>query len=156
MKTKDLNRLIYNPLWISTLLHYFLSGAAKSTTKQIKFELVYLAVPFLFDERLILKLESRTAKSTFSTLFDTIESKNCLIGMDRKISSFTEVTNNALLILGNKVTIDKGGYIHTSDCLDYRKMEDSLRDCCKAAHNLGLILAKEPYREIFLKIGAAA
>lgn len=156
MKTQDLYHLTYNPIWISTLLHFFLSGAAKSKTKQIKFELVYLAVPFLFNEKMISKLESKTARSTFSTLFDTIESKNCLIGMDRKISAFTEVTNNALLIIGDKVTIDDGGYIYTSDCLDYRKTEDSLRDYFKAAYNLGLILAKEHYREIFLKIGASA
>ena len=156
MKTQDLYRLIYNPIWISRLLHYFLSGVAKSKTKQIKFELVYFAVPVLLDKEMISNLESKTARSTFSTLFDTIESKKCLIGMDKKIYAFTEVTNDALLILADKVAIGDGGYIHTSDCLDYRKTEDSLRDYFKAAYNLGLILAKEHYREIFLKIGASA
>lgn len=156
MKTKDLNRLIYNPIWVSTLLHYFLSGVAQSKTKKIKFELIYLALPFLFDKRLKTNLESRTARSTFTTLFDTIDSKNCLIGMDGRISLFTEVTNKGLVAIGDKITIDIGGYIHTSDGLDYRKMDTCLRNYYKAAYNLGLILAKEPYREIFLKIGATA
>jgi len=47
MKIQDINRLINNPVWHSYLLHYFLSGAAESKNQKIKFELIYLALPFL-------------------------------------------------------------------------------------------------------------
>lgn len=156
MKIQDINRLIYNPIWIGMLLHYFLSGATVSNNKKIKFELIYLALPFLFDEKLITKLTSSNTRSTFSSLFNELELKNCLIGMDKKITDFTGITNKALVILGDKIIISEGGYIHTSDCLKYQKIEVDFKYYCKAAHNLGTILAKENYREIFLKIGAAA
>lgn len=156
MKIQDINRLIYNPIWIGTLLHYFLSGATSSNNKKIKFELIYLALPFLFDEKLIIKLTSSNTLSTFSSLLNSIELKNRLIGMDKKIMDFTEITNKALVILGNKIIITDGGYIHIQDCVNYQDIEDGFRDYRKAAFNLGTILAKENYRKIFLIIGAAA
>lgn len=156
MKIQDINRLIYNPIWIGTLLHYFLSGVTVSNNKKIKFELIYLALPFLFDEKLKTKLTSSNTRSTFSSLFNEIELKNRLIGMDKKITDFTGVTNKALVILGSKIIITDGGYIHTPYCcVHYQKIEDGFRDYYKAAYNLGTILAKENYMEIFLKIGAA-
>lgn len=156
MKIDDLNRLIYNPIWISTLLHYFLSGATDSKNKKIKFELIYLALPFLFDDKLMSKLASRNTRSTFSTLFKENELKIRLINIENKIASFSEMTNKALVMLGKRITITDGGYIHTTDCLNYHASEDDLRNYCKAAYNLGIILAKEHYRDIFLKIGAAS
>jgi len=121
MKIQDTNRLIYNPIWIGTLLHYLLSGATASKNKKLKFELVYIALPFLFDEKLIQKLVSSNKSSTFSLLFKEIELKNRLVGMDNKILAFTEVTNKALVVLGNKIIITDGGFIHTSDSVSYQK-----------------------------------
>ena len=156
MKIQDVNRLIYNPVWIGMLLHYFLSGATASKNKKLKFELVYIALPFLFDEKLIQKLISSKKNSTFSSLFKEIELKNKLVRMDNKILAFTAITNKALVILGDKIIITDGGFIHTPDSVSYQKTEDNFRDYCKAAYNLGTILANENYRQIFLKIGAAA
>lgn len=156
MKIQDLNNLIYNPIWISTLLHYFISGAENTKNKKIKFELVYLVVPFLFNEMLILRLMSRNARSNFSTLFENNELKNCLIGINKRVSDFTEVTNKALVLLGTKVKIVEGGYIQTLKNVHYQESTGDCQDYYKAAYNLGIILAKEHYREVFLKIGALA
>jgi hypothetical protein len=76
--------------------------------------------------------------------------------MDKKITNFTAITNKALVILGDKIIITDGGYIHIQDCVHYQDIDDGFRDYCKAAYNLGTILAKENYRGIFLKVGAAA
>jgi hypothetical protein len=154
MKIQDINRLMFNPIWIGTLLHFFLSGVTESKNKNIKFELIYLALPFLFDEKLKTKLALSNTRSTFYSLFNEIELKNHLVGMDKKITDFTGTTNKALVMLGDKIIITDGGYIHTQDCVNYQKIEDTFRDYCKAAYNLGAILAKENYGEIFLKIGA--
>lgn len=155
MKIQDINRLIYNPTWVGVLLHYFLSGATNSKNSKVKFELIYIALPFLFDQKLFLKLTSQNKRSTFSSLFDDLELKNQLVGIDKKIAEFTEITNNALIILGNKIIITEGGFIYTTDCLNYQKTDNDYRDYCKAAYNLGTILAKDNFKEIFLKIGAA-
>lgn len=160
MRTQDINRLIYNPIWISMLLHYFLSGVTDSNYKKLKFELIYLALPFLFEEKLMKKLSLSSKRSTFSTLlkksplFTEAELKNCLINMDNKIELFKEMTNKALVVLGSKIAITDGCYIYTSDSVNYQKFEGDFRDHFKAAYNLGLILSKEHHREILLKIGS--
>lgn len=155
MKTQSLNSLIYNPIWLGHLLHYFLSGAATSNDK-IKLELIYLLLPFMYDENLREKLSSCKVTSTFQTLFKETSLKNSLIGMNDKISSFENISNRSLLIIGNKASISSGSYIKLCEVLDYRKSPPALKKYFKAAYNLGVILGKEDYREVFLKIGASA
>jgi len=102
------------------------------------------------------ELSSKKSSSTFSSLFEDKKKpglKNCLIGIDKKIADFTESTNKALIVLGEKTIITNGGYIQTSNIVTYQKSKKEFRAYFKAAYNLGLILAKENYREIFLRIG---
>lgn len=153
MKTQDINRLIYNPVWVASLLHYFLSGTSESPSKKIKFELIYLAIPFIINEALLIKLQSSTRRSSIESLFKSNEMKNSLVGIDKKIGSFKEITNKALLVLGKKIIVTEDGFIQIECIQDYRNDEEPLRSYYKAAFNLGLILSKEHYREIFLKIG---
>ena len=154
MKIHDINHLIYNPIWTSTLLHYFLSGATESKNGKIKFELIYLGLPFLFDAEIMAKLTTSTTRSTFSKFIDSVKSNNCMFSIDNKIISFKEITNKALAIMGDNVSVSEGGYVYTMECLNYKESEDDLRDYFKAAFYLGYILAKEDYMEILLKIGA--
>jgi len=155
MKIQSLNALIYNPIWISYLLHYFLSGATSAKNKKVKLELIYLVLPFVYDEKLMKKLSSSSTRATFQTLFKDAELKNSLIRMDQKISSFQHTTNQSFVIIGSKVSVSSGAYLHTSEILDYKKSEGGLREYYKAAYNLGAIFGKEDYREIFLKVGAS-
>ncbi len=156
MKVNFLNSLIYNPIWISKLLHYFLSGATKSNNNKIKIDLIYLMLPFIYDEKILGKLISSTKKSSFRTLFQNAELKNRLIGIDQKITSFTTITNKAFVMAGGKIIISNDGYISTNEIIEYNKVRNELRDYYKASYNLGIILSNHDYREIFLKIGAYA
>lgn len=79
MNINDINNLLFNPQWTSKLLHYFLSGVSTTKGKKIKFELIYLALPFIFDKEIILKLVVSNKKSSFSTLFKSPALKNCLV-----------------------------------------------------------------------------
>ena len=155
MKIQSLNALIYNPVWISYLLHYFLSGATSANTKKVKLELIYLVLPFVYDEAIMKKLSTSSTRSTFQTLFKDTELKNRLVQMDQKISSFQNTTNRSFVMIGSKVSVSSGAYLHTSQVLDYKKSKGELREYYKAAYNLGAIFGKEDYREIFLKIGAS-
>ena len=76
--------------------------------------------------------------------------------MDQKISSFQHTTNQSFVMIGSKISVSSGAYLHTSEILDYKKSERGLREYYKAAYNLGAIFGKEDYREIFLKVGALA
>jgi Family of unknown function (DUF6521) len=154
MKIRSLDSLIYNPIWIGKLLHYFLSGAMVTNGKKIKFELTYLALPFIYDEKILLKLKDCNVRSSFRSVFSDKELKYRLIGMDEKITAFTEITNQAIITIGNKISFTKDGYIFTFESIDYKNSKDALKEHYKAAYNLGNILAKDDHREIFLKLGA--
>ena len=68
MKLDDLNRLLYNTAWTGRLLHFFLSGASRSKGGKIKFELLYLAHPLLYDEVILTRLVLATSRTSLSGL----------------------------------------------------------------------------------------
>ena len=156
MKANDINTILFNPVWTSRLLHYFLSGAHSIPNKNIKFELIYLVLPFIYDDLIFEKLKRLNKKSTFNSLFNNEELKNCLIRKDEQMVSFTDITNDALIYLGNQTQIYIDKHILAKSVLKYQNenKDPFLKDYYKAAYNLGIIFAKEDYLTIFLRIGA--
>jgi hypothetical protein len=155
MKLDDLNRLLYNPAWTGRLLHFFISGASGSKSQKIKFELLYLAHPFLYDEVILNRLVSSTKRTSLSSLLRDEKIRLRLIGMASKVESFREITNKSIVSSGSYIEFCEGGYVRSREPLDYSKYGDlpELRPYFKAAQNLGLILAKEKHLEVLLKIG---
>lgn len=156
MKANDVNSILFNPVWTSRLLHYFLSGAYSIPNKNIKFELIYLVLPFIYDDLIFEKLKRLNKNSSFNSLFKNEELKNCLIRKDEQMVSFTDITNDALIYLGNQTQVYINKYIKAQSSLEYQNKNENpfLKDYYKAAYNLGLIFAKEDYLTIFLRIGA--
>jgi hypothetical protein len=153
MKTKDISNLIYNPIWIGILLNYFLSGSALNNEKGIKFELIYFVLPMLFDENIKKKLTACNKSSTYASLFNTSNLKNRLIGFDKKILAYKDITNKALITIGSTVNISSDGYAQSLNNVNYSTSKEVFKDYLKAAYNLGNILSKDDYREIFMKLG---
>ena len=156
MKSKDLVNLMFSPLWISTLLHHFLSGVQQRNSQGIKTELLYLAIPFITDDIVISQLSTANARSTFASIFQKkkpLELKNSLIRKNSQVKQYREFTNRGLIYLGNIETLDIGKFITVAKEIKYQDEQGIKRVYCRAAYYLGVILAKEDYRDIFVKLG---
>jgi len=154
MKASELKTLIYSPIWTSKILHYFLSGAMDVNEQGLKFELLYFALPFIFDEIVNLKLVRSKKSSTLTTVFDSNELKKQLIDKDEQIDRFREITNEGFIYLSTNEKVAVGEYITIKNIINYKQENHLyLKQKYKASYNWGYILAKEDYLTIFLKIG---
>lgn len=156
MKLDDLNRLIYNPEWTGKLLHYFLSGASQSKSEKIKFELLYFAHPFLYDDVILKRLNASNSRTSLSAFLSDKLVRIRLVGIGAKVESFREVTNRSIVATGKYLEVLEGGFVRTSKQITYSNATiiPETRVYFKAAQNLGLILAKENHLEAILKIGS--
>lgn len=154
MKISQLANAIYSPPWVAELLQYFLSGAQSVKSEGIKLELIYMVLPFIFDEVIRDRLITSNARSNINRIFfnkTSLELKNALIDQNDQYLKFKNVTRRGLIYLGNysQLKIDK--YISVTNTLKYKNIADSKKNYIKAAYQLGIILAKEEYLNVFLK-----
>lgn len=161
MKSKDLVDLMFSPIWISTLLHHFLSGVQQNNPQGIKTELLYLVIPFVIDDITRKQLTTANTRSTFASIFyrndepedNKLEIKNALIQKNSQIKQYREITNRGLIFLGNIKSLEIKRFINVGEVVDFKKAPIFRRDFCKAAYYLGVVLAKEDYRNLFVKLG---
>ncbi len=157
MKSEDLVNLMFSPSWVSKLLHYFLSGAQRVNPKGIKTELLYLSLPFIIDNVTRKKLSVAITTSSFSSILNnknTLEIKNALLNKNNQVEQYREFTNKGLIYLANVETLKIDEFITVENIIKYKKEKHAInRDYCKAAYYLGGILAKEDYRNVFVKLG---
>lgn len=156
MKSDKLVDLMFSPPFIAKLLHHFLSGAKKINSKGIKTEVLYLSIPFIIDDILRDRLLSTNSRSTYATVFKqntTLEVKNSLSRKNSQSEQYRRFVNFGLIYLGNIEHIEVNNYINCQTTIDYKKEEGLLLEYCKSAYYLGIILAKEDYRNIFVKLG---
>jgi len=153
---------MFSPQWISILLHHFISGAKKANPKGIKTEILYLVIPFVTDDVTREILSNANARSGFSSVFYKkdpserripVEIKNALMDKNNQIEQYREITNRGFIYLGNTATLGIGKYITVAQTIEYKNEKGINRDYCKAAYNLGVVLAKEDYRNVFVKLG---
>lgn len=143
--------LIYNPAWIRKLMHHFLSGV--NHNKNLRLELIYFALPILYDEYLLEKLSKYNVRSTLTSLSNDVPSKVRLLNLKSKAITFKKQTNDAMILLGKDHITIENGFIFTPLPIHYSSASDPMKKHFKAAFNLGNILAKDHYREVFMKLG---
>jgi len=157
MKSEDLVNLMFSPLWVSKLLHYFLSGAQTVNPKGIKTELLYLSLPFIIDDITRDKLLKATSRSTFSSILkdkSTIEMKNALLNKNNQVEQYSEFVNKGLIYLANVEILKIDEFIVVENIVKYQDEKQAInRDYCKAAYYLGVIFSKEDYKNVFVKLG---
>jgi hypothetical protein len=151
MKISNVENVLFNPFFTSRLLHYALSGAEKN---QIKTELVFFILPLIYNPRILSKLASSTTRTRFDNILGG-ELKNDFIFFDDLVQNFRNKTNTAIIILSNTTKIELNTFIRIEEEneLSYAKEKDpTLKQYYKASYNLGSILTKEDYKNIFYKI----
>lgn len=162
MKTSKMINLIFDPQWTAKLIHYFLSGYQQNNENGVKTELIFLILPFLYDEITRVRLYTASSKSTFNSIYLQKRSNDdnfrliqrSLLNKNHQYKEFKDFTNNAIIYLGNKIEITINSHITIKDLIiDYNKEENLYKNYCKAAYYLGVVYAKEDYKNILLKLG---
>ncbi|ATA67652.1 hypothetical protein CGC48_02775 [Capnocytophaga cynodegmi] len=151
MNIKQIENILFNPLFTSKLLLMALAG---SKSNQLKVELIYFILPMVYNDIIRSKLINSKKTSTLNTLLNQ-EVKRELIIIDNLMNNYKRKTKEALITLSNTYNIEIADYLvlKNNQELTYSKEENSmLRDYYKAAFNLGSIFSKEDYRKIFFTL----
>ncbi|ATA90019.1 hypothetical protein CGC58_09975 [Capnocytophaga stomatis] len=151
MNIKQIENILFNPLFTSKLLLMALAG---SKSNQLKVELIYFILPMVYNDIIRSKLTNSKKTSTLNTLLNQ-EVKRELIIIDDLIINYKIKTKEALITLSNTYNVEIADYLVLKENqeLTYSKEENStLRDYYKAAFNLGSIFSKEDYRKIFFNL----
>jgi len=161
LNSEDLLNVIYPPQWVAKILYLFISGAQNQDCSGIKTELIYFVIPIISIDLIREKLKHANSRSSFDSILEQqiYDKRNCFINFSSRVESFIKITNFGLIQLGNEVELKFGDFITASKPIKYnpseykdsRSFDDS--DFFKASYYLGLIFAKEDYKNIFLKFG---
>ena len=155
MKLSNLKELMFSPEWTSELLKYSISGACKIDKKGLKGELIYILLPILYDDVLVEKLSRLKISSNLNSFIKSSENiKYKLKSRVKKSIEFEEITNNSFIYLSNYENLTIDGFLKLEKTFKYTNVENLVKKkYFKAAYNLGCILSKEDYKNIFWKLG---
>lgn len=152
MNARDLQRLIFNPLYTSSLLRHFIIGFQLKNSIGVKLELIYLVLPILYTEQLSAKLITLNKISRLNTFLENSKEYSYMFNeLNERIPEYRTLTNQSLLVLTKTAKLSIAPFL-TCEEVDFH-VEDNLqlRAIYKAAFNLGQVLAKESYHSIFLR-----
>ena len=116
-------------------------------------ELVYLVLPFIYDEKVCDKLKNLNKNSKFSSFIANREFDIFFSGLNNLIKNYKKESKTALIVLSNHVDLEFGKYLDASSEIHYKNESNSyLRKIYKASYNLGILLGKERYLTVFKKL----
>lgn len=155
MKPIDFIALLHSPLWIASLLESFLSGAQRIKKDGLEFELIFLAIPILFDENALEHLSKGNIKSNMSKLLTNSNLQSSYFKSKWNIEHYKPVTKKAIIILSSlgKLSINSHITLH-EPIKSITENDEYKKKHYKAAYNLGAMLAKEDSLDIIIKFGA--
>ena len=93
-----LKNIIYSPEFVARLLHRFLSGSQAVKQDGIKYELIYLLLPIVMNDKLRKSLEGVNTKSVFDKVILSNENKYETYYFDEYIENTRNITNNGLIV----------------------------------------------------------
>tara|TARA_R110002051_G_C8743985_1_gene499458 strand:- start:1952 stop:2428 length:477 start_codon:yes stop_codon:yes gene_type:complete len=153
MKATDIERLVFSPFHTSKILHHFLSGAKSINSKCIKTELVYLLLPFIYNNQIQSKLKNLKTNSKFNAFIVNTDFDIFISSLNLKINDYRKITNTAIILLANEIDLEIDKYLVPSTDIHFNDEKDIyLRPIYKSSYNLGIILAKEQYLSVFKKL----
>ena len=142
---------MYSPEFVARLLHQFLSGSQVVKQDGIKYELMYLLLPIVMNDKLRKSLEGVNKASVFDKIILSNENKHETYYFDDYIENTRNITNNGLIYLSSYIDLSIGSYLKTNELVDFKCDGKRLKEYYRAAYYLGLLLSKEDYLNVFLK-----
>lgn len=153
MKSKELENMIFNPIYTSLIIHHFLSGVQSINKDGIKTELIFVVLPIIYNQELSNKLSNLNINSKLTPLIESNEYESFFSQINSKINDYKKITNHSLIVLSSNNNLKINEYINIENFLEYKKEEDLIiRNIFKSAHNLGILFAKERYFTIIKKL----
>lgn len=153
MKATDLERLVFSPFHTSKILHHFLCGAKSVNPHSIKTELIYLVLPFIYNNQIQKKLKNLRKDSKFNPFIENTGFDIFTSSLNQKITDYRKTTNTAIIILANEIDLEIDKYITPSTDIHFNDESDIyLRPIYKSSYNLGVLLGKEQYLSVFKKL----
>lgn len=153
MKASDIDRLLFTPFHTSKILHHFLCGAKTVNINTIKTELIFLVIPFIYNDLICDKLKNLNKNSKFNAFIEREDLDLFKSSINDSIKDYKKITNTAIIILSNEIDLDLSQFISINKDIHYNTEEDVyLKAIYKASYNLGIILGKERYVTVFKKL----
>lgn len=155
MKPKELVNVMYSPQWVAKLQYHALSGVHRVNNDGIKFELLYLILPFIVDDVTRVSLATKSITSSYSSIFLTnpsLDIKNSLLLKQNQIKEFKSFTNDGLIYLSNIANIEITSFVRIKNVIKFQDEDEKIKEYCKAAHVLGIVFGKEDYKTIFMNL----
>lgn len=154
MKPNEIRALIQSPLWIASLLEYFLSGVQRIKEEGLPFELIFIAIPILLDEDALEHLSKGNIKSNMSKLMNNSILQSSYLKAKWNIEYYKPVTKKSIIVLASMRNINIDNNIRLFDPIkSVSEPEEYKRTYYKAAYNLGAMIAKEEPLDIMIKFG---
>lgn len=153
MKSKELENMIFNPIYTSLIIHHFLSGVQSINKNGIKTELIYIVLPIIYNQELSRKLSKLNINSKLAPLIENNEYESFFSQINSKINDYKKITNHSLIVLSSNNNIKVDEFINIENSLNYKNEEDTnIRNIFKSAYNLGILFAKERYFTLIKKL----
>ncbi len=152
MKSKELENMIFNPIYTSLIIHHFLSGIQSINKDGIKTELIFVVLPIIYHQELSNKLSKLNKNSKLTPFVENKEYESFFSQINSKINEYKKITKQSLIVLSSNNNLKIHEYIKIENTLDFKNEEDvNIRNIFKSAYNLGILFAKERYFTIIKK-----
>lgn len=155
-KPTNISELIYSPEFVARLLHRFISGSLKVEQKGIKYELIYWVLPIVMNDDIRILLNNVNVSSSFDNVFYKKGSRGELVFIDDFILNSKDVTNKGLIYLNSITDVVVDEYLSVKELVDFKSDSKIVNEYFRAAYYLGVMLAKEDYRNLYLKFGVTS
>ena len=153
MKASDIERLVFSPFHTSKILHHCLCGAKSVNSHCIKTELIYLVLPFIYNNQAQKKLKNLNKNSKFNPFIENKDLDIFISSLNQRINDYRKITNTAIIILANEIDLEIDKYLIPKTDIHFNDENDKyLRPIYKSSYNLGVILGKEQYLSVFKKL----
>lgn len=152
MNVYDIRNIVFSPAFVSEIIYFFIQGSKRFNKKGIKYELVFLVLPFVMDEKVRGKLKDLKVTSTFNTAFLSGDLRDRLYLINENCPNYRKVTREGIIYLSNieKLSIDE--FMNLPDSGDRTYPSDkTIKSYLKAAYILGAIFSKEGYINIIIR-----
>lgn len=148
MSIKHIETLIYNPMFFSKIIQSFITGYHK----EVDFKTIFYVLPIVMCRDARYRLNFARSNSTLYSIFDQekkfvdhgveFNSKFCLNQIADLFDDYITFTKQSLIILSsqNKIILTKN--IILQEKFNHNNIPEKIREYFKAAHYLGIILAK--------------
>ena len=155
-KSISVKGCIYSPEFVARLLHRFISGAIKENSNGIKFELIYWLLPIVMNDQLRSSLKTASVKSSVDKTLLCQGNEVELLYINDYIENTKSVLNDGLIYLNSYVDVEVSDYINVNVISGFDSDSKILKEYYRSSYYLGQILAKEDYRNLYLKFGVVS